>query len=91
MFYNKIGDNMRINDTIFYKIIRPLVTLYIKLFYQPIVIGLENIPKTGKVVLAGNHTKWLDPVMLVGITKRQIHFLTKQIKWDLQLHIYLII
>ncbi len=77
MIYNNIGDNMRINDTIFYKIIRPLVTLYIKLFYQPIVTGLENIPKTGRVVLAGNHTKWLDPVMLVGITKRQIHFLAK--------------
>lgn len=68
---------MKIKDTIFYKIIRPLVTLYIKLFYRPTVIGIENIPKTGRVVLAGNHTKWLDPVMLVGITKRQIHFLTK--------------
>ena len=40
--------------------------------------GLENIPKKGRVLLAGNHTKWLDPVMLVGVQKRQIHFLAKE-------------
>lgn len=68
---------MKIKDTTFYKIIRPFVTIYIKLLYNPTIVGIENIPKEGRVVLAGNHTKWLDPVMLVGITKRQLHFLAK--------------
>ena len=65
-------------DTKFYKVVRPLVSFLIKLLFHPKVIGLENIPKTGGVVLAGNHTKWLDPVTLVGISKRQIHFLAKE-------------
>ncbi|MBR5369924.1 MAG: 1-acyl-sn-glycerol-3-phosphate acyltransferase [Bacilli bacterium] len=65
-------------DTKFYKVVRPFVSFIIKLLFHPKVIGLENIPKNGRVVLAGNHTKWLDPVTLVGVQKRQIHFLAKE-------------
>jgi len=68
---------MKIKDTIFYKVVRPLVVFLIKVLYHPQVTGLDNIPKEGRILLAGNHTKWLDPVMLVGVQKRQIHFLAK--------------
>lgn len=68
---------MKIKDTVFYKIVRPITFLLCKLFYRPTIIGLENIPKKGRILLAGNHTKWLDPIMLVGMTKRQVHFLAK--------------
>ena len=64
-------------DTKFYKIIKPIAYLFVKIFFHPTVIGLENIPKDGRILLAGNHTKWKDPVMLVGIVKREIHFLAK--------------
>ncbi len=65
-------------DKLFYKIVRPLVILYIKVCYPSQVIGLNNIPKEGPILLAGNHTKWLDPVMLVAVVKRQVHFLAKE-------------
>ena len=65
-------------DTKFYKVVRPFVSFVIKLLFHPKVIGVNNIPKTGRFVLAGNHTKWLDPVTLVAIQKRQIHFLAKE-------------
>ena len=68
---------MKIKDTIFYKVVRPLVVFLIKVLYHPQVTGLDNIPKEGRILLAGNHTKWLDPVMLVGVQKRQVHFLAK--------------
>ena len=68
---------MKIEDKKFYNVVRPLVSLFIKVFYRPTVIGIENIPKEGRVVLAGNHTNNLDPIMLVGVCKRQIHFLAK--------------
>lgn len=64
-------------DTLFYKIVRPIVAVIFKILYRPTVIGKENIPEDGGLVLAGNHTKWLDPIMLIAITKRQIHFLAK--------------
>ncbi len=69
---------MEIKDRRFYKIVKPLVSFLIKFLYRPQVTGLENIPKEGRILLAGNHTKWLDPVMLVGVQKRQIHFLAKE-------------
>lgn len=69
---------MEIKDTKFYKTVRPLTAFLIKVLFRPTVVGLENIPKEGRILLAGNHTKWLDPVMLVGVQKRQIHFLAKE-------------
>lgn len=63
-------------DTFLYKIIRPMDKVFMKL-YRPTYIGLENIPKDGSFILAGNHTSKLDPLLLVSSTKRCIHFLSK--------------
>lgn len=68
---------MKIKDTLFYKIIRPIVVMYIKICYKPTIIGIENIPKEGRILIAGNHTKWLDPLLLICAVKRQVHFLAK--------------
>ena len=69
-------------DTKFYKVVKPIASFLIRLLFHPKVVGLENIPKSGRVVLAGNHTRFLDPVMLVGIVKRPIHFLAKKELFD---------
>lgn len=69
-------------DTKFYKIVRVMASFLVRLLFHPKVVGLENIPKDGRVVLAGNHTRFLDPVMLVGIVKRPIHFLAKKELFD---------
>lgn len=69
---------MKIKDPTFYKVVRPLVEVLVRVLYRPTVIGLENIPKEGRILIAGNHTKWLDPVMLVGIVRRPVHFLAKE-------------
>lgn len=65
-------------DRMFYKIVKPPVTLLFKLLFRPKIIGVDNIPNEGRILLAGNHTKWLDPVLLVVATKRQVHFLAKE-------------
>lgn len=73
---------MKKKSTFIYKIVRPIVKGLIYLFFRPTVIGRENIPKDGPYVLAGNHTKWLDPVMLVGVAgPNQVHFLAKEEMW----------
>lgn len=69
-------------NTIGYTIVRPIVKFLFYILYRPIVIGRENIPKKGPYVLAGNHTKWLDSVMLVSVAGRnQVHFLAKEELW----------
>lgn len=64
-------------DTLFYKIVRPILWVLFRFLYRPIIVGKENIPKNGGVVLAGNHTKWLDAIMLITTCPRQVHFLAK--------------
>lgn len=63
-------------NPILYKILRPLNRIFMKL-YRPKYIGINNIPKQGPIILAGNHTSKLDPLLLMSTTKRCIHFLAK--------------
>ena len=60
-----------------YKVLRPIIKFIINFIYRPKVVGKDNIPKEGKLVLAGNHTKNLDSLLLISTTKRCIHFLAK--------------
>ena len=60
-----------------YRFLRPILTFLMKLIFKPKIIGKENIPKNGSMVLAGNHTNILDPVLLLSSTKRTVHFLAK--------------
>ena len=63
-------------DPIFYKITRPILAIFIKL-YRPTNIGKEFIPKEGRVILAGNHTSYLDPLLVAYGTKRCVHYFAK--------------
>ena len=65
-------------DVLLYKILRPVITFLFKLIYRPKIIGSENIPKIGRIILAGNHTHNLDCAILISSTKRNIHFLAKE-------------
>ena len=64
-------------EPILYVIIKPIISLFVKITFRPKYIGLENIPKKGKIVLAGNHTKFFDPLLVMSSTNRIVHFLAK--------------
>ena len=63
-------------ESLLYKILIRLDKIFIKI-YRPTYIGVENIPKEGPIILAGNHTSKMDPLLLVSSTNRCIHFLAK--------------
>lgn len=48
-----------------------------RLLFKPTVIGAENIPESGRIVLAGNHTHFMDCILVACSTKRVVHFLGK--------------
>ena len=73
---NKKNKNPKAKYPLIYKVFRPLGFVFRALFHTRI-IGKENIPKTGRVVLAGNHLFVLDPLLLAVSTWRCIHFLGK--------------
>lgn len=64
-------------EPLLYKITRPVIKLLMKSIFRPTYIGLENIPNNGPYILAGNHTKFLDPLLIMSATKKTVHFLAK--------------
>lgn len=64
-------------DPLFYRIVRPILTFLFKVLYRPTIIGKEHILKSGRIVIAGNHTNNFDCVLLIASTKRCVHFLAK--------------
>lgn len=60
-----------------YRILRPLIWILMRIVFRPKYIGLENIPKSGRVILAGNHTSFYDCVLIISTTNRTVHFLAK--------------
>ena len=46
------------------------------LLFRYRIEGAENIPKKGKIILAGNHTGHLDPLIIQMATNRQLWFVT---------------
>ena len=64
-------------DVILYRITRPLIKVFMKIFFRPTYIGTELIPTDVNFILAGNHTSYLDPLLLMSSTNKTIHFLAK--------------
>ncbi len=63
--------------TLLYKITRPIIKIFFNILYHPTYIGIDHIPKKGPIILAGNHTNYLDCLLLMSSTNRVIHFLAK--------------
>lgn len=49
-----------------------------RLLYRVKITGAENVPKTGPVILAPNHTGFLDAPLLMGTCPRPVHTLAKK-------------
>jgi len=62
----------------FYTIAKFIAWLLFKLFWKVDIQGIDNIPKKGPLIIAANHTSYLDPVILGIATNRKMHFIAKQ-------------
>ena len=63
---------------ILYRIVRTLGYPIFLLLYRPEFEGSNNIPKSGSVILAGNHTNNLDAAIMIAGPKRVVHMLAKK-------------
>ena len=61
-----------------YKIARVVVQIVLPLLGGITVIGAENIPERGPVILAPNHRAYMDPPYLSMVTKRQLRMMAKE-------------
>lgn len=65
-----------------YKFNRVVLGFIFKLYYNPKIIGKENIPKDGPILIAGNHKHLYDQCLAIIATKRGIHYMAKKEYFD---------
>ena len=73
---------MKDEKMIWYKIAKPILGTIYKLWYNPKVIGAENIPTDGPIVVAGNHIHIMDQCNVIIATKRKLHYMAKKEYFD---------
>ena len=60
-------------------IVRGAIWIYCKIVYRAKVLGAENIPKSGAVLICGNHKSFLDPPLIEATCNRKdVRFLAKK-------------
>ena len=65
-----------------YRVFKPILGLIYRFYYNPKIIGKENIPKTGPIIVAGNHKHVMDQCGPILATKRPIHYMAKKEYFD---------
>lgn len=62
-----------------YNITIKIMEIYTKVFYKYEVIGAENIPDDGNIIIAANHKSNLDPIFLApAIRNRKVSVIAKK-------------
>jgi len=62
----------------FYYVVKAICWLILKIFWRMEIIGIENLPQSGGLIIASNHVSYLDPAVLAASFNRKIYFLTKK-------------
>ena len=55
---------------------------FFKWYYKPTIIGKENIPKSGAILIVGNHKHLYDQCLSIISTKRYIRYMAKKEYFD---------
>jgi 1-acyl-sn-glycerol-3-phosphate acyltransferase len=61
----------------FFRIVQLLLGWGVRLLFRTARVGMEKIPRTGPVIVASNHTSYLDPVLVAFTLPRAVFFLGK--------------
>lgn len=70
---------------VFYRIVRAIASLVVRLLTRFRVRGLANIPARGPCIIAANHFHALDPLMLAIAVRRPTCFMAKEeiLRWPI--------
>ena len=65
-----------------FKIFKFILGPIFKLYYNPKIIGKENIPTDGSILVVGNHIHLMDQCLAIISTKRVINYMAKKEYFD---------
>lgn len=60
-----------------YTLARWIVGFVFRVAWRPRIIGVENVPQTGPVIIASNHLSFIDSVVIPLAVPRRVRFLAK--------------
>ena len=61
-----------------YEVVHAVVPPLAKAVWRPTVIGLDNLPLTGPVIVASNHRSFADSMVIPFVVSRKVVFLAKE-------------
>lgn len=61
-----------------YHLFNSFFNIFPKILNRREVLGAENVPETGAVILVANHRNLIDPPLVGGIVKRKVFFIAKE-------------
>jgi 1-acyl-sn-glycerol-3-phosphate acyltransferase len=64
-----------------YRVMRAIFTVVMGVWFRPRVVGKENVPATGPVILAPVHRSFADFGFTAFCTKRKLFFMAKDSLW----------
>ena len=73
---------MNKKPTFFYRVCKVILGPVFKFYYRPTVIGKENIPEEGPVLIVGDHIHLFDQCLAIIATKRGQHWMAKKEYFD---------
>ena len=65
-----------------YVLTRAVCLALFKVLWRPVVVGRENIPPGGPVILASNHLSFIDSIVIPLAVPRRVVFLAKAEYWE---------
>lgn len=65
-----------------YIFLKTILKYPFKLWYNPKIIGVSNIPNKGPIIICANHKHIMDQCPILISTKRMVHYLAKKEYFD---------
>lgn len=62
----------------FYSFAKSILSVIFKIMFRIEVIGVENVPAEGKIIICSNHVSMLDPITVAISVPRRIYFMAKK-------------
>lgn len=62
----------------FYKIVRNILIVIVKILFRIEYVGVNNIPEENGYIFCANHICFMDPLLIACNKKKEFHFIAKE-------------
>jgi 1-acyl-sn-glycerol-3-phosphate acyltransferase len=77
-YFDRFHERVRGNEPNWvYELVRVVTVLYGLIFFRMRCIGSDNVPASGRVILAPNHSSFMDHFFTGAFTRRRVNFMAK--------------